>query len=379
MNKRDISDLLLRDILVKDEGGGRNISYPLTPRNSIIDDMSLQQKTGVLLINLGTPAGADRKSVRAYLAEFLSDKRVIDLPTPLRQLLVQGFILPFRPKTSAHAYQQIWTQKGSPLLLHSQQLAADLAAALGENYSVALGMRYGQPDIASALRQLQNCQKLLILPLFPQYSSAATGSALAKTFSEIQKNLQIPMITVLNSFFDHPAFIQAWQTIITEHAPPEKPDLWIFSYHGLPIRHLDKNGCDTQACLSRSECSLATSENQQCYRRQCLATSQLLAQSMGLTADQYRVAFQSRLGRTPWITPYTDHLLTEIAAQGVKRIAVICPSFVTDCLETLEEIGIRARQQWLNLGGTQFTLLPCLNTHSAWIQGLREIVHSGKY
>ena len=340
--------------------------------------MANSYRTGVLLINLGTPAGPDKKNVRAYLAEFLGDKRVIDLPAPWRQILVKACILPFRPKQSAHAYQQIWTTEGSPLLVNSRQTAQALAAALGEDYEVALGMRYGQPSIAAALRRLQEqkCQKLLILPLFPQYSSAATGSAVEKTFSELQKNIDIPSVTLLNAFFAHPAFIDAWQSLITSHAPPEKPDMWIFSYHGLPVRQLDKRGCDTAACLSGADCATPTAGNYQCYRRQCLVTSQLLAQSLGLAAHQYRTAFQSRLGKTPWITPYTDHLLTELSAQGVKHIAVACPSFVADCLETLEEIGIRARAQWLSLGGSQLTLLPCLNAHPAWIQGLCNIIHN---
>lgn len=335
-------------------------------------------RTGVLLINLGTPAGPDKSQVRDYLAEFLGDKRVIDLPTPWRQILVKGLILPFRPKQSAHAYQQIWTPAGSPLLVYSQQMAAALQVALGEDYEVALGMRYGQPSIAAALHQLQTrqCRKLLILPLFPQYSSAATGSALEKIFSELQKQADIPEVTLLNAFFADPAFIEAWRALITSHAPAAEPDMWIFSYHGLPVRQLNKRGCDTTACLARADCGPASTGNYQCYRRQCFATSQLLAQALGLAPHQYRVAFQSRLGRTPWITPYTDHLLADLAAQGVKHIAVACPSFVADCLETLEEIGIRARAQWLNLGGSQLTLFPCLNAHPAWIQGLNNIVRN---
>lgn len=332
--------------------------------------------TGVLLINLGTPAGSDKKNVRAYLSEFLQDRRVIDLPTPLRQLLVQSLILPFRSQSSAHAYQKIWTSAGSPLLLHSQALVKALGIALGENYDVVLGMRYGQPNIAAALNELKKrkCQRLLIFPLFPQYSSAATGSALEKTFAELQKNMDIPSIEMFHSFYDHPAFIEAWKTVILENAPLEKPDLWVFSYHGLPIRHLDKRGCQTSDCLARESCIPLTLHNEACYRRQCFQTSQLLGEALGLTPREYRVAFQSRLGRTPWITPYTDHMLIALAQQGIKHVAIVCPSFVADCLETLEEIGLRAREQWHRLGGTHLTLIPCLNAHNAWVHGLAKMI-----
>jgi len=329
---------------------------------------------GILLINLGTPSAADKAHVRAYLREFLNDPRVIDLPWALRQCLLYGLILPFRTPKTAHAYQQIWQPEGSPLLIHNQQLAQSLARELGENYQVALGMRYGQPSIRTALQELKNCQKLLVLPLFPQYSSAATGSALAKLFEELQRMTDIPEIKVINSFYEHPDFIEAWKAVIKENWPAEKPEMWLFSYHSLPLRHLTKRGCDPEACSQSGNCASPIPQNQQCYRRQCLKTTQLLAQALGLQPKEYCFSFQSRLGRTPWLTPYTDHLLTELASQGVKRLAVVCPSFVTDCLETLEEIGIRGQAQWEKQTGYQFTLLPCLNHHKAWTNALAQIV-----
>jgi len=328
--------------------------------------------TGILLVNLGTPESPAKKPVRAYLSEFLADRRVVDLPAPWRQLLVKGFILPFRPKVSSHAYQQIWTQAGSPLLIHSQQLAKGLAVSLGENYRVALAMRYGQPNIVSGLRDLRMCRKIIVSPLFPQYSSAATGSVLEKVFGELQTMNDIPNVSTLHSFHDHPAFINAWKTVITEHCP-QKPQMWVFSFHGLPVRHLVKRGCPA-ACWSQTQCSAEAAHAIHCYRRQCYATAALLANSLGLCSDQYRVAFQSRLGRIPWITPYTDHLLADLAGQGIKNLAIACPSFVADCLETLEEIGIRARTQWRQLGGGEFTLIPSLNAHPVWVNGLSEIL-----
>lgn len=323
--------------------------------------MNYTNPTGILLINLGTPQAPDVPDVRKYLSAFLKDKRVIDLPSPWRQLLVNGLILPFRPKFSAHAYRQIWSEDGSPLLVYSQRLAKALGDELGEDYAVALGMRYGKPSIRAALDELnrKNCKTIKILPLFPQYSSAATGSAIEKTVVELIKYHHIPSVSWSNSFYNHDGFINAWKEVYSEQVLPAKPEMWIFSYHGLPVRQLKKGG--------------------DCYQKQCYATSQLLAQAFQLTQEQYRVGFQSRLGRTPWITPYTDQLLHELASQGIKHIGMVCPSFVADCLETLEEIGIRAKQQWLQLGGSQFTLLPCLNDHPAWVRGLKKILFEGKF
>lgn len=328
--------------------------------------LHLESMVGILLLNLGTPEAPTKRAVRRYLREFLSDPRVIDLPAPLRWLLVNGAVLPFRPQKTAQAYRQIWTHEGSPLLINGQALRDSLASALGNGYRVALGMRYGQPSIESAIQTLlnQGCQKLIVLPLFPQYSSAATGSALEKTLHILQKQRDIVPFHVLSSFHDHPAFIHAWRTVVEEHKPKTEPDLWLLSYHGLPARHVHSGPCESESC------------HPQCYRRQCAFTSQQLAQSMQWTPTQYRTAFQSRLGPTPWITPYTDHLLIEAAQQGVKSIAVICPSFVSDCLETLEEIGIRAREQWQSLGGETFTLIPSLNAHPAWVSALHRWIVS---
>lgn len=346
-----------------------------------IESVKYIHPTGVVLINLGTPKAADNSSVRKYLAEFLNDPRVIDLPSPLRQFLVKGFILPFRPKTSARAYQQIWQPDGSPLLLNSQKLVKALSEELPEEFVVTLGMRYGKPSIADALTELKekNCHKIIILPLFPQYASAATGSALEKTLKELQTYQGIPSVKWISSFYNHSGFIDAWAKIFKEHSQQhETPEIWIFSYHGLPVRQLNRLGCATTHCMAKIECENHTSRNEMCYRRQCFVTSELLAKAFALKPEQYRVAFQSRLGRTPWITPYTDQLLPELASQGVKRIGMLCPSFVADCLETLEEIGIRAKQQWGQLGGTHFTLLPCLNDHPAWVQGLKKILFDEK-
>ncbi len=298
--------------------------------------------------------------MRIFLREFLMDKRVIDLPAPLRWLLVNGAILPARPRKTAEAYHQIWTEEGSPLWKNSLQLKENLALALGENFQVSLGMRYGSPSISTALQSLlaSDCHKIVILPLFPQYASATNGSAIAKSLELLQELTLLPSIEIINHFFDYPPFIAAWNQVIQDNYPPFAPEFWLFSFHGLPLRKSD-------------------AESTTYYQHQCLATAHAIAEGAGLSSDHYRVAFQSRLGCLPWLSPYVDRILPELAAQGIKKIAVICPSFVADCLETLEEIGIRAKKQWQQLGGTHFALLPSLNTHPAWIKALTQLIKEG--
>ena len=322
---------------------------------------------GLLLINLGTPASPTPIAVRQYLNEFLLDRRVIDLPWPLRYALVKGIILPFRSRKSAEAYKSIWLTEGSPLFYYSQQLLGILQKKLANDYKVALGMRYGNPSIAAALSELKECCELVILPLYPQYSSAATGSASEKTLSIITQQETIPSIKIISHFYQYPAYIQEQGELIREHLKPNHHLL--FSYHGIPERQIEKAGC--KKCCSL-ECPVQ--ENPRCYKAQCYQTTQLIAQHLILASDQYSTAFQSRLGKTPWIKPYTDELLINLAAQGVKNITITCPSFVTDCLETLEEIGLRAKEQWLHLGGQEFNLIPSMNTHESFTKAIREII-----
>lgn len=322
-------------------------------------------KKGLLLINIGTPSSPDVPAVRRYLREFLSDKRVIDLPSLLRYILLYCVILPFRPKQSAHAYQAIWTANGSPLICYSEQLCNQLRLRLGKDYQVVLGMRYGKPSIQNALKQMQGCEHITVLPLYPQYSSAATGSSIEKALQALAPTTIFPSISIIRDFYNHPAFIHAQAELIKKHGLDH--DHILFSYHGLPERHLLKAGCKT---ICADACP-ASSAAQGCYRAQCFETTRLLAERLQLT--NYSTAFQSRLGKTPWIKPYTDEVLTKLVNSGVKRLAIACPSFVTDCLETLEEIGLRAKQQWLALGGEQFTLIPCLNDNELWIDAIQNI------
>ncbi len=331
---------------------------------------------GVLLINLGTPDSPKVSDVRKFLREFLSDPRVVDIPNPIRWLLLNTLILPFRPFRSAAAYQKIWTEKGSPLLINSQQLHNAVANKLGENFIVALGMRYGKPSIQSAMTTLLShpCKKIIILPLFPQYSSAATGSVIQKVLESLTHQNNIPPIQFCDSFYHHPRYIGALASVIKNELHNDKSDLLLLSYHGLPERHIDHSQCHKDHCNRKEICPTINPHNQYCYRAQCYATSRLLAHAVGLKEDQYQVCFQSRLGRIPWITPYTDHLLPELAERGIKNLHIACPSFVADCLETLEEIGIRAAQQWVALGGESLKLMPCLNSHPRWVSAVSEII-----
>jgi ferrochelatase len=326
-------------------------------------------RRGLLLINLGTPKSPHVPAVRSYLRAFLTDKRVIDLPALLRYILVYVFILPFRAKRSAHAYQSIWTERGSPLLWHSQNLLTQVQQDLGSKYEVVLGMRYGEPSIAEQLNQLRHCESITILPLYPQYSSAASGSSIEEALKIISSWDLIPSITVIRDFFQHPAYINAQTAVIKEWA--NEYEHILFSYHGIPERQITKNDCKS-VCIDI--CPALSEQNQGCYKAQCHQSSRLLAKELQLSEQQYSTAFQSRLGKTPWIKPYTDEMLNRLASQGIKKLVIACPSFVADCLETLEEISIRAKQQWLALGGTQLIVVPCLNEHPLWVKAIADIV-----
>ncbi len=317
--------------------------------------------TGILLINLGTPSASNATSVKRYLNEFLTDPKVIDIPNPWRTLLVRGLITPFRAKKSAHAYQQIWTEQGSPLLVNSLALKDNLQQALGADYIVSLGMNYGEPSIADAMGELKDCGQIIVLPLFPQYSSAVTQSILDKVSSAHHQ---------IKDFFNHPAYIKAMSENIQNTLDAVKPEYLLFSYHGLPMRQLYKTSGDICKSCTNNPCPNIQEKNRYCYRAQCYETSKLITEQLALKEIKTLTCFQSRLGRLTWTQPYTEKVLAELAAQGIKRIAITCPSFVTDCLETLEEIGIRGRNTWLDLGGVELTLIPALNNNATWLKAI---------
>ncbi len=325
----------------------------------------LLMKRGLLLINLGTPNNTDTSSVRSYLREFLTDKRVIDLPALLRYILVYMFILPFRSKRSARAYQSIWTEQGSPLLLHSQNLVNEVQKKVGSEHVIALGMRYGNPSIAHALNQLKHCESITILPLYPQYSSAANGSSIAEAMRILSSWDLVPSIKIISDFFQHPAYLKAQAQTIKTYLQEQTHVL--FSYHGIPERQITKGSCKS---ICAESCPALTDNIQKCYRAQCHQSSRLLASELGLSTSNYSTAFQSRLGKTPWIRPYTDHILAELIAKRIKKLVIVCPSFVADCLETLEEIGIRLKKQWITLGGEELTIVPSMNSDPLWIKAI---------
>jgi ferrochelatase len=329
-------------------------------------------RTGVLLVNLGTPASPGVADVRRYLREFLGDPRVVDLPAPARWLLLEAVILPLRPRRSAEAYAKIWTPEGSPLRVHGEALRDGVAKAVGDGFAVELAMRYGEPSIPAAVERLESAgvSQVRVLPLFPQFSEAATGSVLARV-AEVLAARGLEGAPLRHDFFDDPGFVSACTAVASEPLARFRPDFVLMSYHGLPERQIRRSDPSGRHCLASADCCDAVGEvNRRCYRAQCFATTRALARALDLAPDAHGTAFQSRLGRTPWIRPYTDLLLPELARRGVSRLAVMCPSFVADCLETLEEIGIRGREQWRELGGEELLLVPSLNADPAWVEGV---------
>ncbi len=340
----------------------------------------MDERQGLLLVNLGTPDAPETGDVRRYLREFLFDPRVLDIPAPLRWALLELLILPTRPARSAEAYRKVWTEEGSPLLVHGRALAAQLAHALGPRWVVELGMRYGNPSLASALEKLATAgaRTITLLPLYPQYASSSTGSTLERVQQLSGAAWNVPALRVVQPFFDHPAFLDAWVEVARPVLAQAQPDHVLFSFHGLPERQVLKSDVSGKHCLqSAGCCDVAVPENRWCYRAQCFSTARSLAGRLGVKAEDFTVSFQSRLGRTPWLKPYTDLLLPELVQKGVRRLAVLCPAFVADCLETLEEIGIRAQQDFLRAGGESLTLVPSLNAHPAWVRALVQLVREG--
>jgi len=329
---------------------------------------------GVLLVNTGTPDSPLVRDVRRFLREFLMDPRVIDLPGPLRWLLVHGLILPFRPRRSAAAYRSIWTDHGSPLLVHSRALADHLRHRLGDRVPVELGMRYGNPSIAGALLALRRggADRLVVVPLFPQYSPSAWGSAVQHVYREAGRLWNVPALQVVPPYFDHPAFVEATVAVARPVLEECEPERTLFSFHGQPERHCRRaDDSEPPFCLQQHDCcAYLSAVNRSCYRAQCYATAHALASALELTDDDYEICFQSRMGRAAWIGPPTDERLAALAADGVRRVAVLCPSFVTDCLETVEEIAIRSREQFRARGGGNLRLVPCVNASDGWVDGL---------
>ncbi|MCC9168258.1 ferrochelatase [Pontibacter harenae] len=332
-------------------------------------------KIGVLLVNLGTPDTPNTPDVRKYLREFLLDKRVIDIPAIARYALINGVIAPFRAPKSAKIYKELWTERGSPLLYHGLDLKEKLQTALGNGYYVAFGMRYQSPSIKSALEELreQSVDRIIVLPLFPQYASASTGSVQDKIMEIVKDWWVIPNISFISSFCDDPGFIKAFAELGKQHMAKDNYDFVVFSYHGVPERHVlkgsDKGYCQLGAC-----CNTYNKRNKYCYRASCYATSRLLAAELGLREDQYTVAFQSRLGKDPWLKPYTDVILQDLPAKGIKKVLAYSPAFVADCLETTIEVGEEFKEMFLEAGGEKWQLVESLNSEPMWVDAVKDMI-----
>ena len=322
-------------------------------------------RIGVLLVNLGTPDAPTVPAVRRYLAEFLSDPRVVEIPSAAWQALLHGVVLRVRPSRSAAKYAAIWTNDGSPLLVHSSKQKVLLSGYLGQRLkkegmpadlcAVELGMRYGQPSIAAALDKLRasNCEKILVLPLYPQYAASTTASALDALNAYFATIRRVPALRFVDTFHDDAGYIRALAQNVNQYWERHgRPDRLVMSFHGVPKR------------------SLLAGDPYHCY---CQVTARLLADEIGLEKNQWVVAFQSRFGRGEWLKPYTFDTLTALAREGARRVDVFCPGFVADCLETLEEIGIEGRRVFQKAGGAELHAIPCLNEHPAWMAACTDL------
>lgn len=331
-------------------------------------------KTAILLVNLGTPDSPEVKDVRKYLREFLSDPRVIDISAVSRWLLVNLIIAPIRGPKSAKLYKSIWSVKGSPLLYYSVKQKEMLSKLLGSDYEVEMAMRYQTPSIETALEKFKKpiYKKIIVFPLFPQYASASTGSVLEKVMDIVSKWEIVPEINFINSFCDDKNFISTFVARGKEF-DMQKHDHILFSFHGLPERQI-KKGDAFNHCLNDGCCTTLTEKNAFCYRAQCFQTARKMAEALSLPADRYTVCFQSRLGKDPWIKPYSDEIIRELGKKGVKKLLVFAPAFVSDCLETIYEIGVEYDELFREFGGEKVTLVPSLNDTPAWIEAMKNII-----
>jgi len=309
----------------------------------------------VLLINLGTPDAPTPHAVRRYLRQFLSDPRVVEIPRALWLPLLYGVVLTTRPRQSARKYASIWTADGSPLRVHTEKQARLLGQRLGPRVRVEFAMRYGEPSIPGTLERLRSegTDRVLLFPLYPQYAASTTASALDHAADFLRETRNVPEVRLVKAFHDHPAYVGAIAGLVGEHwRESGRPGRLLMSFHGLP-----------QYTVARGDP----------YSEQCLETARLVAARLGLAKGEWRATFQSRFGRTEWLQPYTAATLAEYGRQGIDRVDVVCPGFVADCLETLEEMGIEGRETFLGAGGREFHLLPCLNERADWIDALTAI------
>lgn len=332
------------------------------------------KRTAILLINLGTPDEPTEKAVGRYLTQFLNDKYVISIPWLFRKILVNLIIIPFRVKYSAKLYQQLWTSEGSPLAVYMKQLRQKLQEKVKENaVMVFAAMRYQNPSIQSALEDIrtQGFEKIIILPLYPQFASSTTTSTIEEVKRVLKTWKGLPEIHTIDSFYTHPGFLNAYVNRINTYQPGTY-DFVLFSFHGLPNSHIAK--VHSEADIPVCDCEADLSEHGRfCYKAACYHTAELLAERLNLPTNGYSVSFQSRLSKN-WLTPFSDTTLTELAGKGYKRVLVVAPAFVADCLETIVEIGVEYKEMFVAKGGNELTLVESLNADDHWVNGIKEIV-----
>lgn len=326
---------------------------------------------GVLLVNLGSPKSTNPKDVKEYLDEFLMDERVIDVPYILRAILVKGIILNTRPKKSAEAYSKIWWDEGSPLIVLSKRLQEKIDSYT--SIPISLAMRYGEPSILNGMKELheKGVDEVLLLPLYPQYAMATTETIVVLV-EELQKKYFPSMnITVIPPFYNRPDYINVLSKSIAEKLDNLDYEHLLFSYHGVPERHIRKSDITKSHCKMDEKCCITASPaHQYCYKHQCLETTRLVGEKLGLTEGTFSSSFQSRLGFDPWLKPYTDRTIEKFGIDGIKKMAIVTPAFVSDCLETLEEIAMEGQEIFEEVGGNEFTFIPCLNDREDWVKTL---------
>lgn len=334
---------------------------------------------GVLLVNLGSPESPEPKDVKPYLDEFLMDERVIDYPFLFRALLVRGIILNTRPKKSAAAYKKIWWEEGSPLIVLSKRLHEKVKQKT--DIPVALSMRYGNPSIQSGLQELANkgVKEVLLFPLYPQFAMATTETILVLAEEIRKKHFPQMKFSSIPAFYNKPDYIKDLANSIQKGLENFDYDHLLFSYHGVPERHIKKSDITKSHCtIDGSCCQTPSPAHEFCYRHQCYETTRLVAEFLKLPKEKYSQTFQSRLGRDQWLTPYTDMTINEMPEKGIKKLAVVTPAFVSDCLETLEEIGMEANHQFKEHGGEEFITIPCLNDNDDWVDTISKWIYEWK-
>ncbi|MBS2097610.1 ferrochelatase [Carboxylicivirga linearis] len=339
--------------------------------------------TGILIVNLGTPDSYKRKDVKKYLAEFLMDGRVIDIPFWKRFLLVRGIIAPFRSRKVSVEYNKLWLENGSPLMVYGQQLVNKLQGLFnndGDETVVELAMRYQSPSVESGLNKLKEkaVERIVVLPLFPQYASATVGSVAQKVMEIISKWEVIPSIEFINDYHDEPEYIKAFAQKVEADMQEKKPNHVLFSYHGIPERHLENIQKQNNKLCTWPNCQCEKENKVQrfCYRSACFNTTKLIAAETGLSEEKYTTSFQSRLGKSPWIKPYTDVTIEELAKKGIKNLLVVSPSFVADCLETTLEIGEQYKELFIENGGGEFNFTESLNADDKWAEAVYKMLVS---